>query len=110
MPSVQEPVLEPAAHAGGVLMSLALEPATAQVGSTPRRVVVREGYAVCQARGCGPNCEGPVRSYEVRAEDHCPECEAGEPVSALVLHNVSLCGAHAQYAIGLGMVPLPGVR
>lgn len=108
LPTLQKPVLEPAADAGGVLMALALE--RPQAASETHRIASWEGRGICQARGCGPRCSGSVRPYEVRAEDHCPECEAGEPVSALILHNVALCGAHAQYAIGLGMVPLPGVR
>ncbi len=60
----------------------------------------------CQARAA--RHEGPVRSYIFTAEDHCPECEAGEPVTRFVL-RVDLCGHHAQEAIGLGMVPLGAI-
>ena len=89
-------------------MALALE--RPQAASETHRIAVPQGFAVCQARGCGPLCSGPVRPYEVRAEDHCPECEGGDEVHALILHGVSLCLAHVEYATDLGMIALPGVR
>lgn len=108
LPPVQEPVLEPTTDAGGVLMALALE--RPQAASEPHVGGLPGLFALCQARGCGPRCSGPVRAYQVRAEDHCPECEADEDVHALVLLDVALCLAHAEYATDLGMIPLPGVR
>lgn len=89
-------------------MAVALE--RPQAASDTHRIAYWQGSGPCQARGCGPRCSGPVRLYEVRAEDHCPECEGGDEVHALILHDVTLCQAHAEYATDLGMIALPGVR